>query len=235
MAYPRLLPVRPPLARVLDQAGAQWRLLGDGAVAVELPSAADPEALALIDLSALPRIGFKGRGTLEAMRRRGVTLEPRANAAFQQPDGSLCVVLAPSEVLLLSALAGDGGRFEAWERAFELDAGERAYPLRRRDSHFWIAISGRRAPEMFAKLCAIDLRPHKFPNLSVTQTSVAKMTGIVVRWDRGVTPVLHLLADIASASYFYVCLVDAAREFEGAFIGLERLEGLGSGHDGQIG
>jgi sarcosine oxidase subunit gamma len=214
---------RPPLKRPLD-----------ASTTTGLRSQADARELALVDLSALPRIGFKGRGTVDAMRRRGIALEPQANHAFLQGDGSLCLVLAASEVLMLSNLAGDGARFGEWDREFRLEDEERTYPLPRRDSHFWIAVSGRRAPEMFAKLCAIDLRLIKFPNLALTQTSVAKMTGIVVRWDRGTTPVFHLLADIASALYFSTCLIDAAREFGGAFIGLEQFEGLDT-DDGKIG
>jgi hypothetical protein len=46
--------------------------------------------------------------------------------------------------------------------------------------------------------------------------------------------VFHLLADIASALYFSTCLIDAAREFGGAFIGLEQFEGLDT-DDGKIG
>jgi sarcosine oxidase subunit gamma len=174
----------------------------------------------------LPRLGFKGRGTIEAMRARGITVEATPNRAFRQADGSLCLVLAPSEVLILSGLDGNGARFAEWIAQFRLEDEERTYPLLRRDSHFWIAVSGRRAPEMFAKICAIDMRLSKFPDLAIAQTSVAKMSAIVVRCDLGSTPVFHLLADVASALYFSTCLLDAAREFGGELAGLRQLETL---------
>ena len=62
----------------------------------------------IADLSPLPRLGFKGRGTVPAMQKRGITLEAKANQAYRQADGRLCLVLAPSEVILLSNLKGDG-------------------------------------------------------------------------------------------------------------------------------
>ena len=63
----------------------------------------------------LPRLGFKGRGTVSAMHARGIHVEAEANRAFRKPDGGLCPVLAASEVVLLSPLAGDGGKLERME------------------------------------------------------------------------------------------------------------------------
>ncbi len=42
------------------------------------------------------------------MQARGIAVEATANRAFRQPDGGLCLVLAPCEVILLSNLNGDG-------------------------------------------------------------------------------------------------------------------------------
>jgi sarcosine oxidase subunit gamma len=224
MAFPLDSLRRPPLRRLLEGLGAGWRPVDGSAVAERLSSEADPRELALVDLSALPRIGFKGRGTVEAMRRRGVALDPVANRAFRQGDGSLCLVLAPSEVILLSSLAGDGATYAAWERDFRLEDEERTYPMPRRDSHFWLALAGRRVPEMLAKVSGIDFRLSKFAALAIAQTSVAKMSAIVVRCDFGRVPLFYLLADSASAAYFAASLKDAAREFAGDFVGFERLE-----------
>lgn len=224
--YPSTTLARSPLYRLLDGSGATWETRGNAAIAKSLKTSADPAALALVDLTPLPRIGFKGRGTVEAMRARGVTLEATPNVVFPQTDGTLCLVLAPSEVLLLGALSGDPTRFLNWEDTFRLEDEERTYPLPRRDSHAWFALTGARAPEMLAKLCAIDLRLHKFPNHAIAQTSVARLNAIVARADKGNAAVFHLLADMASSLYLSTCLLDAAREFGGDFAGLERLEEL---------
>jgi sarcosine oxidase, subunit gamma len=76
---------------------------------------------------------------------------------------------------------------------------------------------------MFAKLCAIDLRHDKFGDLSITQTSIAKMSAILTRVDLGTDAVFHLLVDSAAALYFCDCLLDAAAEFKGRFVGLDEL------------
>ena len=217
---------RSPLSRLLVERGAHWRSLGETAAATDLSTSAVLEKLAIVDLSPLPRIGFKGRGTMDAMRARGLRLEDEPNCIFPQEDGSLCLVLAPTEVLILSALDGDGGRFSAWEHAFRLEDEERTYPLPRRDSHAWLAVTGQCAPAMFAKLCAVDLRLAKFPNHAIAQTSLARVNAIVARCDIRETPVFHLLADTASSLYLSTCLLDAAREYGGEFAGLDRLEKL---------
>jgi sarcosine oxidase subunit gamma len=220
---------RSPLRRRLDAAGATWRKLDDVAVAAVIGPAPASGGIVIADLSPLPRLGFKGRGTVPAMQQRGVALEAIANRAFRQADGGLCLVLAASEVILLSNLAGEAERLAQLETGWRLEDSERTYPLLRRDSHAWLALAGDRLPEMFAKLCAVDLRPDKFPDLSITQTSIAKMSAILTRADIGTSPVFHLLVDSAAAVYFCDCLLDAADEFGGRIVGLEALQKLEGG------
>jgi len=224
MSSPLTFSRRTPLLRKLEAAGASWRGIGDAAVA-ETVGASAP-GLAIADLSPLPRLGFKGKGTIEAARRRGIVLEPTPNRAFRQPDGGLCLVLAPGEIILLSNLAGDGARLAQLEADWRIEDEERTYPMLRRDSHAWLAIAGAATPEMLAKLCAVDLRLAKFADLAIAQTSIAKMSAIVVRADIGPNPVFHLLADSAAALYFCECLMDAAEEFGGRIAGLKTLQNL---------
>ncbi|HEY8248368.1 MAG TPA: hypothetical protein VIG38_13930 [Hyphomicrobium sp.] len=220
---------RSPLCRRLDAAGAAWRDLGDAAVAESVGAAATAGGIIVADLSPLPRLGFKGRGTIAAAQSRGIVVEPTPNRAFRQPDGGLCLVLAPGEIILLSNLAGDGERLAQLETRWRIEDEERTYPVPRRDSHAWLAVAGEASPEMFAKLCAIDLRPGKFADLAIAQTSIAKMSAILVRADIGANPVFHLLVDSAAAVYFCDCLLDAADEFGGRIVGLEALQKLAGG------
>jgi sarcosine oxidase, subunit gamma len=220
LAYAR----RSPLRRRLEAEGAAWGDLGDVAVAETIGDAAPSGGIAIVDLSPLPRLGFKGRGTIPAMQSRGISVEATPNRAFRQPDGGLCLVLAPGEVILLSNLAGDGERLAQLESGWRIEDEERTYPLPRRDSHAWLAVAGQAAPEMFAKLCAIDLRRDKFPDLAIAQTSIAKMSAILTRGDIGADPVFHLLVDSAAALYFCDCLLDASDEFGGRIVGLKELQ-----------
>ncbi len=123
-------------------------------------------------------------------------------------------------------LLGDGERLAQLEAQWRIENEERTYPMPRRDSHAWLAITGPATPEMLAKLCAVDLRLSKFADLAIAQTSIAKMSAIVVRADIGPNPVFHLLADSAAALYFCECLMDAAEEFGGRIVGLKTLQDL---------
>lgn len=220
---PAVFPRRSPLYRRLAAAGASWRALGDAAVAdsVGTPNAS---GLMIADLSPLPRLGFKGRGSIQAMQTRGIAIAPQPNRAFRQDDGGVCLVLGPGEVVLLSSLDGEGTRLAQLEAEWRLEDGERTYPMPRRDSHAWLVVAGDRLPDMFAKLCAIDLRPSKFPDLSIAQTSIARLNAILTRADIGATPAFHLLVDSAAALYFCDCLLDAAAEFGGGMVGLQALQ-----------
>lgn len=222
---------RTPLRAALVKAGATWvpTPAGDAAISDGLGNIDAARNLAITDLSPLPRLGFKGRETITAMQKRGIVLEATPNRAFRQPDGGLCLVLAASEVILLSALSGDGGKLQTLHDDWRLDDAERTYPMLRRDSQAWFVVTGAKAPEMFAKICGIDFRLNKFANLSIAQTSVAKISAIVTRADIGPTPAFHILADSASALYFFECLIDAAQEFGSSVASRHILLNLESG------
>lgn len=222
LAYARRTPVR----RLLEESHATWRELGDTAVAETVGDAPIEDMLGIVDLSPLPRLGFKGSGTIEAARRCGIALEGTPNRAFRQADGGLCLVLSRGEIVLLSNLRGDGDRLAQLESGWRLEDEECTYPMPRRDSHAWFAVAGTAAPAMLAKICAIDLRLDRFPDLAIAQTSIAKMSAIVSRADTGITPTFHLLADSAAALYLCSCICDAAEEFGGRIVGLKALQDL---------
>jgi sarcosine oxidase subunit gamma len=172
-------------------------------------------SIEIFDLSCLPRSGFKGGGTLAAMQARGLKLENQPNRAFRQDDDMLCLVLAATEVFLLGSLGGDSARLVELETTWQIGGAERTYLMPRRHTHAWFALEGDAAPEMLAKLCAVDFRPSVFCDLSVAQTSVARLNSIVLRADREDRHIYHLLADSSCSAYMLACLKDAAEEFGG--------------------
>lgn len=176
-------------------------------------------SLEMVDLSALPRLGFKGRETIAAMQARGVQLEAEPNRAFRQVDGSLCLVLGAGDVFLLGALMGENTALAALEEGWAMESETRCYPLPRQHSHAWFAVTGTAAPDIFAKLCAVDLRLDHFPDLAIAQTSVARLGAIVLRADSDAGPAFHLLFDSTTRAYMQTCLLDAAAEFGGRWVG----------------
>jgi sarcosine oxidase subunit gamma len=221
--------------RLLAAKNAEWAALRDAAVALRLGRSVDEEVgigrrLGLTDLSPLPRTGFKGTGTVEWLTTQGLTIGHDSNMAYRQADGSLAARLAPTEIFLIDSLNGEGGLIDrlngAWSWGSERPRKLIGYPMPRSESHCWFMVSGWQAPTMFAKMCGIDLRPHKFKQGEIAQTSVAKISAIVIRDYFGELPAFHLLTDNASAEYMWGCVVDAMAEFDGQPIGLSALRRL---------
>jgi sarcosine oxidase subunit gamma len=100
------------------------------------------------------------------------------------------------------------------------------FPVPRADTNFRFAVTGSEVPAMMAKMCGIDLRPHRFAPGAIAQTSVARMNAILIRSDLGETYSLDMVADSAAAVYMWSCLTDAMAEFDGRAIGLDALKSL---------
>ena len=111
---------RSGLYRKLQQQGAVFGEIAGGALPMRYRDEDDEAALArhlgLSELSALPRLGFKGKSVLSQMNTEGVTLEFRPNRAFRQEDGTLAAELAMTEVLLLSPACTSFDQYENFEQ-----------------------------------------------------------------------------------------------------------------------
>lgn len=211
--------------RDLIAAGARFRPLNDAMVASSYGGAHEPDTarnLGLVDLSPLPRTGFKGRGTAEWLAERGISLGGDSNRAYPAAGGVLAARLAPGEVLILSGLDGDERPIAALERAWSY-ASVGVFPVPRRDASFWFMVTGARSASMFAKICGVDLRAKSFANHRIAHTSVARSNCLVIRSDCSEMPAYHLLGDSASASFAWRCVLDAMGEFDGSPVGLDAL------------
>ncbi len=221
--------------RTLQSLGADFQPWRDASVAMTLGGSVESETaagrkLGLVDLSPLPRTGFKGTGTVEWLTEQGLRIGADSNMAYRQEDGSLAARLAPTEIFLIDSLSGEGRLVDrlnaAWNWGAEKPRRLVGYPTPRADSHCWFMLTGEHTPQMFAKICGIDLRPHKFPQGQIAQTSVARNGTIVIRDYLGELPAYHLLTDSASADYMWMCLTDAVQEFAGKAIGWSALKRL---------
>ena len=239
---PDASPANPPrrsfIYRALQQAGARFAPINDATIAVDFGKPIEVEVaqarrLGIADLSVLPRTGFKGAGTVEWLTAQGLAIGPDSNRAYPQPGGELAARLAPTEIFLVDSLAGGGDLMRRLNAAWNWGSGKPrtliGYPMPRSESHAWFMVTGEHAPAMFAKICGLDLRLHRFAVGAIAQTSVAKMSGIVIRADLGETPAFHLLADSASSEYLWTCVLDAMAEFGGKPVGWSALRRLAGG------
>jgi sarcosine oxidase subunit gamma len=183
----------------------------------------NPTKLRLFDLSVFPRWGLKGRDAMAWLERAGVKIPIQDNTAEIQSDDSVVARLSPSEVLVLGAFRGECAIGKKITR-LSVSGSDACYPVPRRDSHCWFAVTGNDAPIMFAKLCAVDLSPSQFAIGQVAQTSVARLSAILIRHNRRDSLGYSILSDSASAEYLWDCILDAMTEFSGIVSGIDELE-----------
>ena len=207
------------------QQGAHLATLAHGSIVARYGEHEEHALLqrcALIDLSNLPRVGFRGPDSAAYLQARGYRLPELPNQALQQQDGSLVARLSQTEYLLLGSLQDMGARIAVEEAAWEQDE-QRNYLLPRQDSHAWLQLTGNRSAEVMAKLCGVDLRVQAFAIGAVAQTSAARINVIVINAGSAQLPALHILCDRASVQYFWGALLDAMEEFEGGPVGIDAL------------
>ena len=234
MAEPASYARRSFVYRELAACGARFGGVAGAAVALDF---GEPEAerqslarLGLCDLSPLPRVGFRGPAALDWLRARRVRGLDRDNRADMQRGGALAARLAPTEAAILGSLTGRGDLCDRLEAALDADPEPGCYKVLRRDGSFHFLLGGTHAAETMATLCGVDLRARAFPAGSVAQTSVARMSMIVIAVSLGEIPAFHLLGDSASASYAWGVLVDAMTGCGGKPVGLDAVrDALGDG------
>lgn len=221
---------RSMIYRILHDAGAQFETLADSAVAMRYADGGDEVAQArhmgLVDLSPLPRTGFKGKDTPEWLVAQGVDLPEAPNRAHRQGDGAVVVRLSADEHVILSDLQARSDLPATLTTIWQLDTGRMCYHMPRAETHCWFALTGECVEEMLAKICGVDMRAHKFVDGSVAQTSLARINAVIVRNELGATGAFYILADSASADYLWPCLLDAMGEFDGRPVGLVALQTL---------
>jgi sarcosine oxidase, subunit gamma len=218
---------RSNLYRELDKLGAVYEELNGFACPLSFGApdeAAAAGKLGISDLTALPRAGYKGWDMASWATAQGVNLgEP--NTAIRQDDGTLACRLSGGELLLLAGLSGTSTVIDRLAASWTMD-GAVCFPVPRSDTNLRFALTGADVPAMMAKMCGIDLRPHRFAPGAIAQTSVARMNAILIRRDLGSTYGLDMVADSASAVYLWSCLTDAMAEFNGRPVGLTALKTL---------
>lgn len=178
------------------------------------------EQCTLVDLTELPRVGFRGQQSAEYLQARGFTLPDAPNRAVTQADGSHVARLSQTEYLILGSLQDRGERIADEQARWELDHSAN-YLLPREDSHAWLQLSGVCIAEVMAKLCGVDLRCAAFPPGAVAQTSAARINVIVINLGSKGQAAFQILFDRASLEYFKDAVLDAMAEFDGQVLEIE--------------
>ena len=171
-------------------------------------------AMGLTDLTTLERVGFKGADSVKWLESCGWTLPAVPNTAVIE-RGVAILRLSATEFFFAAVTEAANSELVALAEAWSMDLEHRVYRLERAHSHACFAITGSETAEMLAKLCAVDLRDHRFAHLSIAQTSVARGNAIVARLHSQGDSVFLLCSDITASAFLWECLLDAMQEFAG--------------------
>lgn len=228
---PASLSHRSFLYRVHAAAGAQFVEAGGFAVPDTYGKSVDEETaraheMGIADLSHLPRTGFKGWNTAAWLSGQGCTFDDASNRAYAQACSARLLRLAPNELAVLGDVKGESGLVDKLIGAWDPAAPDGTFQVPRAETNCWLKVTGEHAAGMFAKICAVDLRPQHFDDGAIAQTNIARLNCIVARHDIGLTTTYDILTDCASADYFWAALLDAMEEFSGAPVGVAAITQL---------
>ncbi|MCC6710009.1 MAG: hypothetical protein IT492_20825 [Gammaproteobacteria bacterium] len=169
-------------------------------------------------LTHQPRIGFKGRGSSDWLHGVGVSLPAAPNRWCHDASGAVVGRLGAQDFIIFDE--GDGvtnlphSLAERWQSA----APRGCYIVPRQHSLACIALDGVRAPELLARLCAVDLAPAGFAEDAIAQTQVALMSAVVLRLGDG-APSYRLFVDTSLALYCWDVLHEVAEDMGGGVRG----------------
>jgi sarcosine oxidase subunit alpha len=165
-------------------------------------------ALTLADQSALAKIHLRATpdGTMAA------ALGTRFGTAVREPDGALVIGAGPGEWLVLGS-PETGDKLLARLHTLASEAGEFTSLVDL--THGWalVRLSGERAPDLLATVCAIDLADDVTPDGAALRTHVAGIVTDLVREDRDGVPGYLLHCERSSGQSLWDALLDAGTEY----------------------
>ena len=163
--------------------------------------------LKIIDCTPLAKTLVLASTDGELARTLGV---PFGHAA-RDAHGTLVVGSGPGEWLLLST-PGTGAAIT--ERVEQIKDDGLVSVFDATHGRALVRITGARAPDLLAKVCAIDFSEAATPNGAAFRSSVAKLVTDVVRDDRDGERSYLLHCERSSGQYLFDALIDAGDEYD---------------------
>ena len=190
------------LAPVQHQTG--WSVL-------ELP--AQTGALRMYDHSAHAKLIVEGAGAPQLLATVWSGTPTAINAGWT--DGQVGVYCLRPDRYLVHGAAGTDAALEARVRG-ALPAGALLTVTNITHGRAEIQLAGEHCVALLSRLCALNFAAHEFPNMYAKQTSVAKISQVVVRCDEGTQPAYTLIGARSLGQYLWAALLAAGIDF-GAF------------------
>jgi heterotetrameric sarcosine oxidase gamma subunit len=174
------------------------------------PSAGD-QGLTLSDQTGVPVILIQGEAN-DILQERLPHIPAQPGDLTDAGDG-LLARLTPTELYLFGKFPAASlpsvrelddslARAERFAHATDYTHGKAA-----------LRLVGPPACELLSKICGLDFRDRAFPNLHAGQTSAAKISTFVARFDEGNTPAYFLHVSRPLGQYFWEIVWGVGQEF----------------------
>ena len=202
MSFTETLQAKSPVSRELSMSDG----LNSHRQSIDYEDIPDSQ-LTLCDFSLFARTSVKGHLAATQLSASGYPLPSQINQSVCGTEGELILQLGPSEFWILNSSTCS-------QTAFNITQSTGCYLQPSQASHAWFSLRGEQAAECMAKLCGVDLRSSSHPQGTIAQTSVARITTVVIRHPEE-AEVFFLLCGQSSAEYLWRVLNDAMTEFGG--------------------
>ncbi|CZF86038.1 hypothetical protein [Grimontia marina] len=171
-------------------------------------------SISFYDATTSNRIGFRGAQVAAFLEAHGILIPEQPNRALKTSNGLWILRLGHTEFWLVDKKDQNTDAMIELEK--EADQREQVTRLYCQHSHALFVLTGDDCPEMFAKVCAVDLSGVTFKRGCIAQTSVARVSSVVVNVSKSEFEQTRFLimSDISSADYLWKALDDAAEEFQ---------------------
>lgn len=208
-----------PLHERLAPLASAWQELNGYRVCMRVRNASTAAAPWLADLTHLPRVGFKGRGTSAWLERQGLSLPAAPNQWLRDASGTVVARLGAQDFLISEDLDGATGVAQTLTERWHSTTPRGAYLLPRQHGLVTIALGGAAAKDVLARLCAVDLGRPAFADHAIAQTQVALSSAIVMRGPGAEAAAYRLFVDTSLALYLWDVLHEVVAALGGGVLG----------------
>ena len=178
---------------------------------LELPAQTD--ALRMHDHSARAKLIVEGARAAQVLATLWSGTPNAVNAGWT--DGQVGVYCLRPDRYLVHGAAGTDDALEARVRS-ALPAGQLLTVTNITHGRTEIQLVGTQCVALLSRLCALNFSAREFPNLCAKQTSIAKISQVVVRCDEGIQSAYTLIGARSLGQYLWAALLAAGAEL-GAF------------------
>lgn len=213
---------RGPVHERLALQVSEWREMNGYQVGMRLRGVA-MGAPWLADLSHLARIGFTGRGTADWLAAEHLSIPSAPNRWLPDSSGATVARLGPQDFLITDDIGVTTGVPQSLAERWQMNAQRSGYPVPRQHGLAMFGLGGVGAPDVLARLCAVDLGPSGLAHDAIAQTHLALTAVVIMRGPQADAASYRVFVDTSLALYLWDVLHEVAATLGGGPVGAAQI------------